>query len=156
MKRVDGSTSKLQRSLEMYAQEFMTSLGIRTLKEKDEIENKLGKVLGTILFFLDPTCKEIAGGSLTPKNIWKTLKNQLEGHESYTKIYLLILLYTTKLEEGSLDIDGYVKLMDAIWRRLNDVNLRIPEELVVLMTLRVLLHLSGLKEEFWNLKKAFP
>ena len=113
----------------------MTTLGTLTLKEKDEIENKLGKVLGTILFFLDPTCKEIARGSLTPKNIWKTLKNQLEGHESYTKIYLLILLYTTKLEEGSLDVNGYANSMKAIWRRLNYVNLKLPEEFVVLMTL---------------------
>ena len=59
----------------------------------------------------------------------------MEGQESYTKIYLLTLLYTTKLEEGFLDVDGYVKSMEAIWRRLNDVNLELPEELVVLMTL---------------------
>jgi hypothetical protein len=58
----------------------------------------------------------------------------LEGQESYTKNYLLTLLYTTKLEEGSLDVDGYFKSMEAIWRRLNDVNLELPEELVVLMT----------------------
>jgi hypothetical protein len=48
---------------------------------------------------------------------------------------LLTLLYTTKLEEGFLDVDCYVKSMEAIWRRLNDVNLKFPEELVVLMTL---------------------
>jgi len=59
----------------------------------------------------------------------------LEGQESYAKIYLVILLYITKLEEGSLDVYGYVKSMEAIWRRLNDVNLELPEELVVLMTL---------------------
>jgi hypothetical protein len=59
----------------------------------------------------------------------------LEGQESYTKIYLLTLLYTTKLKEGSLDVDGYVKSIEAIWRRLNDVKLELPQELVVLMTL---------------------
>ena len=59
----------------------------------------------------------------------------MEGQESYTKIYSLTLLYTTKPEEGSRDVDGYVKSMEAIWRRLNDVNLELPEELVVLMTL---------------------
>jgi len=58
---------------------------------------------------------------------------------------LLTLLYTTKLEEGSLDVDFYVNSMQAIWRRLNDVNLKLSEELVVLMTL---MHLSGPKEEF--------
>jgi len=32
----------------------------------------------------------------------------LEGQEYYTMICLLTLLYTTKLEEGSLDFDGNV------------------------------------------------
>jgi hypothetical protein len=59
----------------------------------------------------------------------------LEGQESDTKIYLLTLLYTTKLEEGSLNVNGCVKSMEAIWRRLNGINLKLPEELVVLMTL---------------------
>jgi hypothetical protein len=36
--------------------------------------------------------------------------------------------------QGSLDVDGYVKSMEAIWRRLNDVNMKLPENLVVLMT----------------------
>ena len=107
----------------------MTISGTLTLKERDEIETKFDKALGIIQRFLDPTCTEIA-----KKNVWKTLKDQLEGQESYTKIYLLTLLYTTKLEEGSLDVDGYVKSMEAIWRRLNDVNLKLPEELVILMT----------------------
>jgi hypothetical protein len=49
--------------------------------------------------------------------------------------YALTILYTTKLEEGSLDVDGYVKSMEAICRRLNDVNLKLPQELVVFMTL---------------------
>jgi hypothetical protein len=48
---------------------------------------------------------------------------------------LLTLLYTTKLEEGSLDVNGYANSMKAIWRRLNYVNLKLPEEFVVLMTL---------------------
>jgi hypothetical protein len=52
----------------------------------------------------------------------------LEGQESYTKIYLLTLLYTNKLQEGSLDVDGYVKSMGAIWRKLNEVNEKLPEE----------------------------
>ena len=59
----------------------------------------------------------------------------MEGQESYNKIYLLTLLYTTKLEEGSLDVDGYVKSIEAMWRRLNDVKLELSEELVVLVTL---------------------
>ena len=125
----------LWKCTQVLAQDFMKTLEPLTLKERDEIETKFDKALGTIQCFLDPTCKEIARGSLTAKDVWKTLKDQLEGQESYTKIYLLTLLYTTKLEEGSLDVDGYVKSMEAIWRRLNDVKLELPQELVVLMTL---------------------
>jgi hypothetical protein len=36
------------------------TLGNPTLKEKNEIETKFGKALGTIQCFLDPTCKDIA------------------------------------------------------------------------------------------------
>ena len=89
----------------------MTTLETFTRKEKDEIETKLDKALGTIHGFLDPTCKEISRRSITAKDVRKTLKYQLEGQESYTKVYLLTLLCTTKLEEGSLDVDGYVKSM---------------------------------------------
>jgi len=126
------------------AQDFMTTFGTLTLKEKDEIETEFDKALGTIECFLDSTWKEIARGSLIAKDVWKTLKDQLEEQESYTKICLLTLLYTTKLEERFLDVDGYVKLMEAIWRSLNDVNLKLPEELVVLMTL------MGLPPSFGN------
>jgi hypothetical protein len=113
----------------------MTALGTLSLKEKDEIETKFDTALGVIQCFLDPTCEEIARGNLTAKDVWKTIKDQLEGQESYAKIYLLTLLYTTNLEEGSPDVDGYVKSMRAIWRRINDVNLEFSEELAVLMTL---------------------
>ena len=61
------------------------------------------------------------------------LFNRINAHS--TEIYLLTLLYTKKLEEGSLDVDGYVKSIDAIWKRLNDVNQELPEEPVVFMTL---------------------
>jgi hypothetical protein len=98
----------LWKCTQVLAQDFMTTLGTLTLKDKDEIETKFDKALGTIQCFLDPTCKEIIRGSLTAKDVWKTLKDQLQGQESYTKIYLLTLLYTTKLEEGSLDVDGYI------------------------------------------------
>jgi hypothetical protein len=124
----------LWKCTQVLAQDFMTTMGTLTLKEKDEIETKFDKVLGTIQCFLDPTCKEIDQASLTAKDASKTLKDQ-EGQESYSKIDLLTLLYTTKLEARSLDVDGYVKSMEAIWRRLNDINDKLPEELVVLMTL---------------------
>jgi hypothetical protein len=48
---------------------------------------------------------------------------------------LLTLLCATKLEEVSLDVAGYVKSTEAIRRKLNDGNLKLPEELVVLMSL---------------------
>jgi len=120
---------------QLLAQDFMTTLGTLTLKEKDEIETKFDKALGSIQCFLNPTCYEIARGSLTAKYVWKLLKDHLKGQESDTKIYSLTLLFTTKLEEGSLDVNCYVKSMQAIWRSLNDVNLKLPEELVVRVTL---------------------
>jgi len=96
----------LWKCTQVLAQDFMTTLGTLSLKEKDEIETKCDKALGIIPCFLDQTCKEIARGSLTAKDVWRTLKGQFEGKEYYSKIYLLTLLYTTKLEEGSLDVDG--------------------------------------------------
>jgi hypothetical protein len=56
----DGRISKSQRSVEM--EDFMKTLEPLTLKERDEIETKFDKALGTIQCFLDPTCKEIARG----------------------------------------------------------------------------------------------
>jgi hypothetical protein len=53
----------------------MTTLGIFSLKEKDEMETKFDKALGLFQWFLDPTCKEIARGSLTAKNVMETLKD---------------------------------------------------------------------------------
>jgi hypothetical protein len=60
---------------------------------------------------------------------------------------LLTLLYTPELGERSLVVDVYVKSIEAIWRRLKEFNLKLPKELVVLMTLIGLSHLSGPKEE---------
>jgi len=69
----------LWKCTQVLAQDFMKTLEPLTLKERDEIESKFDKALGTIQFFLDPTCKEIARGSLTAKDVWKTLKDQLKG-----------------------------------------------------------------------------
>jgi len=132
MKRGDGSTSSSQRSswsVEMEAKDFHDNIGNSHSQGERRDRNQVGQSTWNYSTFprsnLHGDCK---------KNVWKTLKDQLKGQESYTKIYLLTLLYTTKLEEGSLDVDGYVKSMEAIWRRLNDVNLKLPEELVILMT----------------------
>jgi len=82
----------------------------------------------------------------------------LEGQESYTKIYLLTLLYKTKLEERSLDFDGYVKSTEAILirKRLNDVNLELLEKFVVLMTLLGIPLSFQTQRKFWNLERTFP
>ena len=93
----------LWKCTQVLAQDFMKTLEPLTLKERDKID----KALGTIQCFLDSTCKDIARESLTAKDVWKTLKDQLEGQESYNKIYLLTLLYTTKLKEGPLEVDNY-------------------------------------------------
>jgi len=50
----------LRKCTQVLAQDFMTTLGTLTLKEKDEIETKFDKALGTIQCFLDPTYKETA------------------------------------------------------------------------------------------------
>ena len=117
----------LWKCTQVLAQDFMTTLGTLSLKEKDEIETKCDKALGIIPCFLDQTCKETAGG--------RPLKDQLQGQESDTKFYSLPLLYITKLEEGSFNVNGYVKSMEPIWKRFNDVNMNVPEELVILRTL---------------------
>jgi hypothetical protein len=46
--------------------------------------------------------------------------------------------------------------MEAIWRRLNDVNRKLPEEIVFLIALMGLYQFFGPKEEFWNLERTFP
>jgi len=69
----------LWKRTQVLAQDFMTKLGTLTLKEKDEIETKFDKALGTTQFFFDPTCKEIPRESLTAKDVWKTFKFQLKG-----------------------------------------------------------------------------
>jgi len=134
----------------------MTTLGTLTLKEKDEIKTKFDKALGTIQWFLDPTCKETVRGRLTAKYVCKTLKDQLERQESYTTIYLLTLLCATKLEEVSLDVAGYVKSTEAIRRKLNDGNLKLPEELVVRMTLMGLPPSFGNQRRILESQKNFP
>jgi len=77
----------------------------------------------TIQCFLDPAVKDIARGNLAAKSFWEKLTDQLQRQESYTKIYSLTLIYTTKLEEGSFDVDGYPKSIVDVWRRLKHVNL---------------------------------
>jgi hypothetical protein len=55
----------LWKCTQVLAQDVMTTLGTLIVKEKDEIETKFDKTLGTIQCFVDRTCKEIARGSLT-------------------------------------------------------------------------------------------
>jgi len=143
MERGDASTSKSQRSLEMYpspCSRLHDNLG-NCQKGKDEIETKFDK--------------RLCSRKLTTKDVWKKLKGHLEGHESYTNIFFLTLVYTTKLEDGTRDVDGCVKLVKTMWRRLSDVNLKLPEELVVLMTLMGFRPSFGPKEEFCKLEETF-
>jgi hypothetical protein len=81
----------------------MTTLETLTLKKKDEVKNKFDKALGTIQCFLDPTCKSIAQGSVESARI-------------LYQLYLLTILYNTKLKERYLDLDDYVKSIRAVWR----------------------------------------
>jgi len=109
MERGDGSTSKSQTSLEMYqspCSRLHENIGTSHSQGERRDRDQVRQSTWNYLMFPRSTCKEIARGSLVAKGVWKTLKDQLEGQESYTKIYLLTLLYTTKLDEGSLDVDG--------------------------------------------------
>ena len=53
-------------------------------------------------------------------------------------------------------MDGYIKPMEAIWRRLNVVNLKLPEELVVRMTLMGLPPSFGNQRRILESQKNFP
>ena len=134
------------------AQEFMTTLETLNLEDEVKIEHKFDKALGTIQFFLDLTCKEIARGNLTAKDVWEILKDQLEGPKSYAKSFFLTLLYTTKLK---VDVDGYFKSIEVLWRRLKDLNLKLTDALVVFIAL------TGLPSflrpnKYWKLERTFP
>jgi len=146
----------LWKCTQVLAQQFKTFLGTFTVKEREEIETKFDKAFGSIQCFLDSTCKQISRGSFTDHDLWETFKDQLEEQESDTKVSLLTLLYNFKLEEGSIDVDGYVKSIEAVWRRLKDVNLKFPEKLVVFKTFIGLPSSLAPKEEIWSLKKIFP
>ena len=101
-------TEGLWKCTQFLTQDFMTTLGTLTLKEKYEIETKFDKALGTIQCFLNPTCKVCSKQPYCKKCLEDT-QGSVGRKESYNKIYLLTLLYITKLEEGSLDVDGYIK-----------------------------------------------
>jgi len=130
------------------------NFGTLTLKEKDEIESKFYKARGTrgtTQCFLDPTCKEIARGSLTAKDVWETLKNQLERKDSYTKTHLLTFLCTLSRKEALLTSivassqwkpsgeDKRSSSMKAFGEE-SSVNAVSP-------------HLSGPREESWKLER---
>jgi len=56
---------------------------------------------------VDHTCKEMIRDCTSAQETWDYLKEQLEGKERYTKIYLLQVLYNTRLYEKSLETDAY-------------------------------------------------
>ena len=104
MERGDGSTPTNQRYLEctqVLAQDFVTTLELSLSRRKTRSRAN-SKARGSIQCFLDPTCKEIARGSLTAKDVWETLKNQLERKDSYTKTHLLTFLCTLSRKEALL------------------------------------------------------
>jgi hypothetical protein len=116
----------------------MKTLGTFFLKEKDEIETKISR------------------GSLPDKDVWETLKNQLQGQESYTEIHLMTFLYATKLKEDSLDVNCHVKSIQAVCRRFNDVDLKLPEKLVVFISLVSPLLFFGTQRRILESRKEFP
>jgi len=146
----------LWKCTQVLAQDFMTTLGTLVLKKKDEIETKFDKALGTIQCFLDPSEQ----GNCSRKHHCQRCLEDTQGWVGRSRIlyqdFLLTLLYITKLEEGSFDVDGCVKSMEAIWRRLNEVNLKLPEELMVLMTLTGLSPSFGTQRRIVECQRTFP
>jgi hypothetical protein len=107
------------------------------LSKKQEYDFKIShdKALGHLRCLIDSNCKEIIRACSTVKEAWTMLQEQLEGKETYNKIYLLTLAFASNLPEGNLDVDTYVKQKEKIFRRLKDVGLTLPDELIVLMIL---------------------
>jgi hypothetical protein len=83
MERGDGSNSKSQRSLEMYPSSCLR------LHDKIWNAHSQGERRDH-----DLTSKEIARGNLTAKDVWKTLKDQLDRQESYLLPEALVVLMT--------------------------------------------------------------
>jgi gag-polypeptide of LTR copia-type len=106
-----------------------------TKKQEYDIRISHDKALGHLRCLIDSNCKEIIRSSTSVKEAWRTLQEQLEGKETYNKIYLLTLAFASNLPEGNLDVDTYVKQKERIFRRLQDVGLMLPDELIVLMIL---------------------
>jgi hypothetical protein len=100
--------------------------------------------------------KKTARGSLTAKDFWETLKDHLQGHESYTKIYLSTPLYTVKLEEGAFDVAGCFKSTESVWRRLKEVDLKLPKEIFELITPMCLLSSFGIQKVSRRHETTFP
>jgi hypothetical protein len=73
------SAKSLSKCTRVLAQDFMITWGTLTLKEKDDVDTKFEKALGTIQCFLDSTCNDIARGRFTAKDVSITLKDHLEG-----------------------------------------------------------------------------
>jgi hypothetical protein len=70
---------------------------------------ELNQALGTILYNVDHHCRGMIRDCTSAKKAWDSLKEELEGKEIYTKIYLLQLLYNTCVDEESLERDAYLK-----------------------------------------------
>ena len=135
MERGDGRTSTTQRSLEICPSScsrlhdnFGDSHSQGEIGDRDQVRQSTWNYSIFARSNLQGDCSRQSHC----QRYLKDTPGSLGRAKPYTKIYLLTPLYTTKIEEGSLDVDGYVKSMEAIWR-LKDINLKFSEEHVVLM-----------------------
>ena len=117
MEHGDGSTSKSQRSLEMYPSPC-SSLhdNIGNSHSQGEIQDRDQVRQSTLKYSMFPR-SNLQGDCSRKSYCQRCLEDtqgsvgRAKGQESYTKIYLLTLFYTTKLEEGPFDVDGYVQVL---------------------------------------------
>ena len=153
MERGDGSTSKSQRSSEMRlssCSRLHENLGTSHSQGERRDRNQVRQSTWNYPMFSRSNLQR----DCSRKSSRERCLEDTQGSAGRARIlYQDLFTDTIKLEEGSLDVDGYVKSsgedsMTSIGNFLRSLSSSLH--------LLVSLHLSGPQEEFWNLEMTFP